>query len=329
MKTSREKEEFKYDVAISFLWKDAGLAIDLRDRLAPGLRVFVASRETAEAILGRDGQVAFGDVFRREARLSVVLYREGWGDTEFAAIEESGVKDRAFKTHHMSFMMVRLDDAPIRDWMPQQHLYVSFDDFTTNEIAAVVKARAGEVGAEVKRESAAQAAIRQGREAKARQEREIRYKSAAAVTEVRAELRALYERIWFQVKEVVEESSEKLGVTCEYGDWGCLISSPTTSSTLVYRQRASNHVEGAFLRVAQYDGPAIRVPGDIVGGGRFVSGESFSPHVSDEDRWIWRATRDLEDGPIILISITTDEYSRAEFADLIVGRFFSRLFERD
>jgi hypothetical protein len=47
------RQQFKYDVAFSFLAADLAIANDLQARLAPGLNTFVYERQK-ENLLGRD-----------------------------------------------------------------------------------------------------------------------------------------------------------------------------------------------------------------------------------------------------------------------------------
>jgi len=88
------ERSYKYDVAFSFLAADLSVAKDLQGRLEPGLAVFMYERRKEE-LLGRDGMDVFSEVFRRDTRLSVILYRKGWGETAWTGFEESAIKSRA------------------------------------------------------------------------------------------------------------------------------------------------------------------------------------------------------------------------------------------
>lgn len=77
--------EYEYDVAISFLSRDEGLARELRDHLSPTLRVFLYTHRQQE-IAGTDGLVTFRNTFRDISRLAVVLFRTGWGETSWMSV---------------------------------------------------------------------------------------------------------------------------------------------------------------------------------------------------------------------------------------------------
>ena len=72
--------DYKYAVAISFLSQDEPLALELYGRLSQQLAVFVYSKKQ-EDLAGTNGIDSFRVAFGSQARLIVVLYRDGWGET--------------------------------------------------------------------------------------------------------------------------------------------------------------------------------------------------------------------------------------------------------
>ena len=84
--------DYKYDVAFSFLDRDEPLARELAGLLTP-LSTFVYSEQQLE-VAAKDGVDAFTAVFRRDARIVAVLYRDGWGKTKWTRVEEQAIKSR-------------------------------------------------------------------------------------------------------------------------------------------------------------------------------------------------------------------------------------------
>ena len=84
---------YEYDVAISFLGRDHGTAVALRELLAPSLRVFEFSSRQEE-IAGTDGLATVRQVFGAAARLVVVLHRGGWGESPWTRVEQIAIQDR-------------------------------------------------------------------------------------------------------------------------------------------------------------------------------------------------------------------------------------------
>jgi hypothetical protein len=71
-------DDFKYDVAFSFLGNDEGLASTLNERLRTRVRTFLYSDAERQIVLaGRDGADAFARVFGIESRTVVVSRDDG------------------------------------------------------------------------------------------------------------------------------------------------------------------------------------------------------------------------------------------------------------
>ncbi|MGJ4748719.1 hypothetical protein ACQV5M_20325, partial [Leptospira sp. SA-E8] len=89
-------QDYKYNVAFSFLAQDEPVATQLANLLQDRHSVFLYSREQ-ERLAGRDGESAFNEVFSKEARVVVILYRQGWGKSPWTRIEETAIRNRAFE----------------------------------------------------------------------------------------------------------------------------------------------------------------------------------------------------------------------------------------
>ena len=65
-----------------------------------------------EEIAGKDGENTFNKVFGEEARVVVVLYRKGWGNTSWKRIEETAIKNnRALIEGTYELKRDKADDA--------------------------------------------------------------------------------------------------------------------------------------------------------------------------------------------------------------------------
>src|SRR4051794_8510262 len=118
-----ESSSYKYDVAFSFLAGDEALAAQLTDLLQDRLKVFLYSRRQGE-IAGTDGEKTFNAVFGEQARLVVVLYRSGWGQTPWTRIEETAIRNRAYEHGYDFVKFIPLDDNPsVPKWLPKTQLW--------------------------------------------------------------------------------------------------------------------------------------------------------------------------------------------------------------
>jgi hypothetical protein len=139
-------EEFLYDLAISFVAKDEALATQLADQFEGRLRVFLYSRKQ-EQLAGTDGEKTFNDIFRKQSRLVVVLYRAGWGETPWTRIEETAIRNRAFDEGYGFVLFIPLDDEPtVPRWLPRTQLWIGLDRWGVSGAASILDARFQELG---------------------------------------------------------------------------------------------------------------------------------------------------------------------------------------
>ena len=148
-----------YDVAISFLSRDEPLAVQIHSELSEHLNVFIYSKRQEE-LAGTDGLESFRQVFLTQARLVVVLYRDGWGKTRWTAVEELAIKDRGFNGGWNSLLFVTLDDqSTYPPWLPETRLRLSYSSYG-DALVGAIKMRAQELGSAFKIETASEKAKR-------------------------------------------------------------------------------------------------------------------------------------------------------------------------
>lgn len=146
-------DEFQYDLAISFVAIDESLATQLADQFEGRLRVFLYSRKQ-EKLGGTDGEKTFNEVFAKQSRLVVVLYRSGWGETPWTRIEETAIRNRAFDDGYDFVLFIPLDDQPsVPKWLPRTQLWIGLNRWGINGAASVIDARFQELGGSPKQET--------------------------------------------------------------------------------------------------------------------------------------------------------------------------------
>lgn len=321
-----ESPAFKYDVAFSFLAQDLGVAQELENRIKPALNTFVYGRRKEE-LLGRDGMDAFSEVFRGDARLTVILFRKGWGETPWTAFEETAIKSRALETRFTSMMIVRLDKADLPTWIPSHQLYVSESSDTRAEMAAVIRARAKEKGAVVRTLSASEVALKKARDAAAQEVREQRARSNRAPVEIRQELAALYAEILRIVSEIRAGDGGFDIAAGAHGDY-CVVSSGRESTSLVLYP-TGNTLREMVLRVNRWRGshqlPSASNPQP--GGSQHLDAMHYRPVVSPDDEWVWQRDQSLDGSVIIFVSPLRELQKSADLADQIVKAHVDRIFD--
>src|SRR5688572_23398106 len=98
--------------------------------------------ERQRMLAGRDGEVAFNEVFGRDARIVVVLYRQGWGERGFTHVEATAIRNRAFERGYDFTTFIPLDTPPtVPAWLPKTRIWVGLHRWGLDNAAAVIEAR--------------------------------------------------------------------------------------------------------------------------------------------------------------------------------------------
>ncbi len=139
-------EKYKYNVAFSFLAKDESLATQINDLLQDRLQTFLYSKRQEE-VAGTDGEKTFNAVFSEQARLVVVLYRNGWGESPWTRMEQTAIRNRAFDKGYEFVIFIPLEDSPsVPKWLPRTQLWMGLERWGVNGAAGVIEARVQELG---------------------------------------------------------------------------------------------------------------------------------------------------------------------------------------
>ena len=148
---SEEANEFKHDVAFSFLAQDLTVATRFADALVP-LTSFVFARKQEE-LAGTDGQESFRASFRFDSRLNVILLRDGWGRTPWTRVEEASIQERCLKDGWDRLLVVNLDGSKPPAWLPAVNLYLDLETFPFDQAIGAIKRQAQQLGGDVKPQS--------------------------------------------------------------------------------------------------------------------------------------------------------------------------------
>lgn len=143
------EDTYKYDVAFSLCKEDASFAYKLVDGLNPNLNVFFYETKQEE-LISKHGPEKFRKVFKEEARLVVILYRENWGKSIYTGLEQDSIIERLTIEGSEFIMMIPVDKKKTPDWYPSSRIYVNPFNFSSDEIAKFIEFKVAELGAEVK-----------------------------------------------------------------------------------------------------------------------------------------------------------------------------------
>jgi hypothetical protein len=309
--------EYGYEVAISFKAENEPFALQLKAALDPPLRTFVYSKAQPE-LAGRDGLEAFTEVFRDKSRLVVLLFGAGYGDTRWTRVEEGAIKARIFEGDGWPHLfIVRMDKTPLPSWvaMPTK-LYFDPATFPVSDLIAAIRARCAELGAEVRRPTAAELARVQTKREEFDRETDRLIMGTGAFQE---EYGALCAALEVKAKEVGEASGR--GIVAGEGQW---------SSFVVFDTRVTLHVTRPIAMPSRLPDATVRaalVKGRILTnrelGQRFMIPSGTKP-ISDQilrlkrpeggAGWCWeigRQTLPAPDVAEVLLRLLLDARQRA------------------
>ena len=204
-------DEFRYEVAFSFVAQDEGLATDLDDLIQDRLSTFLYSKRQEE-LAGTDGEETFGKAFGEQARCVVVLYREGWGKSPWTRIEETAIGNRAFEYGYDFVLFIPLDNSGVPRWLPRTQLWLGLERWGRNAAAAVIEARVQELGGNTRSETVEDRAKRLQRSLDFKEARKRFLESGDGVASANTEFAELADELERQVAAIKEATgSEKYG----------------------------------------------------------------------------------------------------------------------
>jgi len=146
------KKEYKYDVAFSFLSADEQIARNLNEILKRRLNTFIYFDKQDE-LIGEDAQIKFTNIFGKECRIAVIIYREGWGTSGWTLIEQNSIQTRLFKDGLDFIFVVSLDKKhPI--WYPEQYIWDNIEKYGIEATAAIIENKAKKQGSKIVEDTA-------------------------------------------------------------------------------------------------------------------------------------------------------------------------------
>jgi len=248
-----QHEEYKYDVAFSFLAKDEWLAIELNDLLQDRVRTFLYSKKQGE-IAGTDGEKSLNAVFGEEARLVVVLYRDGWGETPWTRVEETAIRNRAFEQGTEFVKFIPLDAPPtVPKWLPRTQLWLGLKRWGSSGAASVIEARIEELGGKPHEETATERAARLDRSIKFQKKRKSFLNSEEAVRAANEEVEALYKEL-NQLVASIRESASAFSLILKRERYHIVVFGLGHGLSINWRYHYANSLDKARLDVSIWRG---------------------------------------------------------------------------
>lgn len=285
-------EDFRYDVAFSFLSEHEGLALRLSDGLTDRLSTFVYTREQPD-VIGRntDGVEAFTNVFRYESRVCVILHSDGWGKTGYTQMEESAVKERALE-HGWEFLIgVCLDATAPPRWIPSTKIWYGYSKYGLEGLLATIDNRVAELGGRPKQDSVLEKAARTQRESDFLDAKQLFSTSTAGFKAIQDEVARLPELLSKRVTDLmnVYPSLELIFAKNDSPYRSVAASSPHGSFVLYWQPQYSNSLRNAGMLIVEWGG-RFSYHG-MAGGPPKLGSFSAEPTIDYARRIVWEVPK--------------------------------------
>lgn len=286
--------DFGYDVAISFLADDLSLAEKLAGLLRDRMSVFLFTERQGD-IAGSDGVETLSAVFAREARLAVVLYRPGWGETPWTRVEETAIKTRGLEQGWDFLLVIPVDTDPtVPVWVPRPQIWLSYARYGLPTAVAVLERKLEELGGEAKPVTAESRAREYARHSEWKAERERQRRSQEGVDAAKAHVTQLFD----ELERAVSHGAADLAFEQRHPNvariWTQLPDRKGTTVTLHWSQPWGNVLEQSALHVRLWRGYAS-VGGEVLAFEEPVrlEGHEFDFEYGESGKWVWqhRGTR--------------------------------------
>ncbi len=293
--------EYKYEVALSFLAQDEPVATQLANLLEERHRVFLYSRKQ-EHLAGTDGELAFNEVFSEQARVVVVLYRQGWGESPWTRIEETAIRNRAYEEGYDFALFVPMDDRPaVPKYVPKTRLWIGLARFGLNGAASVVDARIQELGGEPRVLTLEERAARAQHAADFKAFRDGYFRSHEGIQAADASFGRVVEAIEQRV-EGLQAAAPRLALQAKRFGRMLVVLGTGPALRLEWRRQYANSFEDAYLEATIWEGHPP-VPG------------GYTFHEERHPRHTLRPTPDVTEGRTFAWNFKTPEGVRLLGAD--------------
>ena len=284
-----EQQNFKYDVAISFLGDDLQLAGELAKLLRDRMSVFLFTERQGE-IAGSDGLDTLSLVFGSQARLVVILYRAGWGSTPWTRVEETAIKNRGLQHGWDFILLIPLDqNSELPPWLPKTQIWLSYPQYGLAAAVPVLERKLEELGGVAKPATAQSRAEEFKRHAEWKEKAAFLRRSQQGVDKAKDHVAALFA----ELESALAQSGGprfKQAKPNAARMWSNLPNDEGSSVTIYWSLQWGNSLEQSGLRVRLWQGYASAAGEDLT---RFEEPAELEKHdfdfvYTETDKWMWQ-----------------------------------------
>lgn len=251
-----ERIPLAIDVAFSFLTADERLARQLAELIQDQAAPFVFS-EQQKQLAGTNGAATLTRLYEEAATLAVVLYRTGYGSTNWTRLEESAITSRGLKQGWDTVFLISLDGTK-PNWLPTARLWFGIEQFGVKVGADAILARFAELRESGRPESHLQRAARVAQRLVSGEEASRWRQTVDAVQAVQTELKWMREYLSAEVDGLNEVAHMLHARYVTPDHWVFGVDAQGAAVTLGWSFQYSNTLSGSALVVRERAAPDIR-----------------------------------------------------------------------
>jgi hypothetical protein len=248
--------------------------------------VFVYSKKLEE-VGCTDGIDTYREVFSKQARVVVVLYRKGWGKTKFTGLEESAIKDFCLNNHYKGLVFIKLDNEENPKWLPETFIWIDFELYKLQRTVGAIALRAQEAGVSIREETS----IDRAKRAERRRAAQIRRECALSVQGAEA-ARLCVPNLFMSIQVKAGEINlevPSLALESSYLGNEFVLNSGHFSLQIIFRQTYGNIVRDVPLECKLYSS-RLMLPGSrgyYLTNPESLDRKTFFLDYSDAMGWHW------------------------------------------
>ena len=213
---------YKYEVAFAFLDKDEHLANQINDLIKDKFSTFLYSKKL-EDLTNTKHEKTFINVFGKQSKIVVVLFRNKWGTSPWTKIEENAIRNRAFDEDQNFLLFIPLDDPyTIPKYLPKVFIWSDLARLGIKGAANIIEERVQLVKGKSKAEAALNDEAKDGLMPKFEVERSRFLESINGLEIAELELKKLFTELE-KLKNKFTKSDEGISFGYQKQDRNCLV----------------------------------------------------------------------------------------------------------
>lgn len=317
------KDKPKADIALSFMMPDIALARRLYLALSETSTVFFFER-SQEEITGRHGDEVFRKPFL-DARVSVVLYRQGYGEKGWTGVERTAISEACLANGYRNlFVVVTESNSKVPPWVPATHIYFNVETFPEEQLIGAIRSKVLELGGEPQPMSAEKRAGILKENQRFEADRKRFWQEGLLIME--REVAAVFAEVIKKISDLDRGSVKNFQVGSDARS--CGVRSAHATIVIGWWREGYGSIETDELQAEEYDGP-MDLPGlpsriwwkDEKSRPRRVETNAYVLDLTRSRKHLWREKSENRGKP------AATDLSSVALADRLVIQFFE-LVER-